>query len=244
MQVFFVAEMLAETEGSILLGLSGAMNEAGNADYAVRFDITNADGTPFFGFTCTGEAGESLFTLGMQMTDGLTPIVGADYSMNISYPQGELPSQRIDQKITMDVNDGETALQMVSNSATVSSLTADGGEVVDSSGTTDMYIDGIQLSTTVLETLAVYPAPEGFTGIYSVMESMPAMGLNAFGVDVALSCKAYDPAATAALREVALETSSSEDVNALLSTLAVNAQATLEAAVAALPEEQAALLGL
>lgn len=244
MPVFFVAEMLAETEGSILLGLSGAMNEAGNADYAVRFDITNADGSPFFGLTCTGEAGESLFTLNMQMTDGLTPILGADYSMAISYPKSELPSQKIDQKFTMDIHDGETALQMVSTGSSTSSLTADGGEVFDQATSMDMYVDGVQMSTTSLATFAVYPSEEGFTGIYSVMESMPAMGLDAFGVDVALSCKAYDLAATAALREVALETSSSEDVNALLSTLAVNAQATLEAAVAALPEEQAALLGL
>lgn len=242
--VFFVAEILTETEGTILLGLSGAMNEAGNADYAFRFDITNVDGSPFFGLTCTGEAGEALFTMSMQMTEALNAIMGMDYSMAISYPKSELPSMKIDQTITMDVHDGETTLQMVSNSATVSSLTADGGEVVDSSGAMDMYVDGIQLTTTMLETLAVYPAPEGFAGVFSFMESMPAMGLNAFGMDVALSCKAYDPAATAALHEIALETSSAETFNALLSTLAANAQAKLEEAVAALPEEQAALLGL
>ena len=169
-------------------------------------------------------------------------IMGLAYSVIPSAIEGTLPGQKIDQTISMVVDDGITSMQMVASGTSTFAMTIDGGETIDETMNMDMYVDGVQVTATALETLAIYPDTEGFVGTYSNLQSMPQMGLNALGVDVYLGDHPYDPAATAALAETAFETSSKSDIDALITTVMQNGQFKLISAMQALPTEVLSLL--
>ena len=240
--VYFLAQVVVAGKGTISLTLSCPKSAEGLIDYAFSLDIVDYNSTQLFGFTCSGKAGVDLLTASARMTESDTQIMGMEYSMTTEHTGGTLPGQKVTQQFNMAFNDGESSMQMIVSNTQVSSMTIDGGEVLDITSTSDVYADGVQTITTSLETLAVYPDTDGFTGSYSVMENMPAYGVDAFGFDVHLSDKAYDPATTAALAETALETSSRETIDALLNAVMVNGQYKLIAAMQALPTEVLSIL--
>lgn len=242
MPVYGAVQLVAANSGVITLSLSCVPNAANNNDYAFAFDIVNPDNTPYVSMRCAGEAGNGLFTAHAEMTEEGTQIMGMEYALTTTTIKNVLPVQKLEQKISMVVDDGETSVQMIGSTTASASKSIDGGETIDESTNMDMYVDGVQVTTTALETLAIYPDTEGFTGTYSTMQTMPQMGINAIGMDVYLADKDYDPATTAALAETALETSSRETIDALLNTVMVNGQNKLIAAMQALPTEVLSIL--
>lgn len=242
MPVYGLAELTAAEAGIISLRLSGAPNAAGNADYAFAFDIANPDGTPYISMSCAGEAGSGLFTASAQMAEEGEQIMGMEYGMTMTETADTLPGQKIEQKISMVVYDGASTVQMVGAGTVNAAMSIDGGETIDETMNMDMYVDGVQMTTTALETLAVYPDTEGFTGTYSTMQRMPQMGVERIGFDVYLRDKAYDPATTEALAEIAFETSSREDIDELVTAVMTNGQYKLISAMQALPTDVLSLL--
>lgn len=242
MPVYGAVQLVAADSGVISFSLSCVPNAESNNDFAFAFDIVNPDNTPYISMSCAGEAGEGLFTAHAEMTEEGTQIMGMEYALTTSAIEDMLPGQKLEQKISMVVNDGETSVQMIGSTTATASMSIDGGEVFDEATNMDMYVNGTQVITTALETLAIYPDTEGFVGTYSTLQSMPQMGINAIGMDVYLADRDYDPATTAALAETALETSSRETIDALLNTVMVNGQYKLIAAMQALPTEVLSIL--
>ena len=242
MPVYGSVQLVAAGSGVIRLALSCVPNAANNNDYAFAFDIVNPDNTPYISMHCAGEIGADMFTANAELLEEGAQIMGLAYSVIPSAIEGTLPGQKIDQTISMVVDDGITSMQMVASGTSTLSMTIDGGETIDETMNMDMYVDGVQVTTTSLETLAIYPDTEGFVGTYSNLQSMPQMGINALGVDVYLGDHPYDPAATAALAETAFETSSKSDIDALITTVMQNGQFKLISAMQALPTEVLSLL--
>lgn len=240
--VYGAAELVASEAGSAMLSLSGVPSAEGHVDYAFAFDIVNPDSTPLVSMSCAGKAGADLFTASAQIADEGTQIMGMEYSLSAAPLEDGFPGQKFEQKISMAVDDGTESVQMVGTGTASAALTIDGGEVLDETMVMDMYVDGVQVTTTALETLSVYPDTEGFVGTYSTLQNMPQMGVNAVGIDVYLGDHAYDPATTAALREIAFETSSKADIDKLVTTVMTNGQYKLLSAMQALPTEVLSLL--
>ena len=242
MPVYGSVQLIAAESGVIRLALSCVPNAANNNDYTFAFDIVNPDGTPYLSMHCAGEIGANTFTANAELLEEGAQIMGLQYSVIPAPVEGTLPSQKIEQTMSMVVDDGTTSMQLVGSGTVTCTATIDGGEEIDESMNTDMYVDGVQVTTTALETLTVYPDTDGFVGTYSVLQSMPQMGINAVGLDVHLGDHPYDPAAAAALRETALETSSKTDIDGLIATVMQNGQFKLIAAMQALPTEVLSLL--
>ena len=78
--------------------------------------------------------------------------------------------------------------------------------------------------------------------ILAYLLTTPDIGLDEYGMIAVSYTYEYDAAETAALQEYALESVTSEDINALVSTAMQTAQEKLSALMAQLPEALIALI--
>ena len=240
--VYAVAELINDNLLQVSLGACAAANADNQPEYAFKLFVYDETSTVMGSMLFTATQTESGMTFGGEIFAQGKQVLGLVYDWKLAAIEGTLPGLKAEHSINMVVDDEGVTVQLVGSGTESATLTIDGGEVIDRTGNLDLYVDGEQLTTTALETFALYPDTEGFTGSYSVMQAMPAYGLNAVGFDVYLSDKTYDPASTAALREAALETSSQEDMESLLNAIMQNGQFKLLAAMQALPTEVLSLL--
>lgn len=240
--VYAVAELVVDTKVQVRAGISAEMNAENQVEYAYKLLVYDETGDVSDSMLFTAAQTESGMTFSSEISAEGEQVLGMVYDWKPAAIEGTLPGLKAEHNISMVAYDGSSTVQLVGSGTESATLTIDGGEVIDHTGSLVLYVDGEQITTTALETLALYPDTEGFTGSYSVMQSMPSYGLNAAGFDVYLRDKAYDPAATAALRETALETSSREDIDSLLNAVMQNGQQKLLAAMQVLPAEVLSLL--
>lgn len=212
-------------------------NTAGNYDYAFHFANRIRNGVATDSVTISGEIGEDVLTVHCEVYEYGEQVMGLEYALNSKAAEGFQPGLTISQNMNMVVEDSSETVQMVMNGNTDCTMMSDGGEVIDSTMTMDVYVGSESMTVTGLDTISLFPAEDGFTGVYGTNMSMPAAGIHAYGMDVMLSTGRYDPATTAALSEISLETSSSEDMEALLNVITNMGQLKLIAAIQALPTE-------
>ena len=114
-----------------------------------------------------------------------------------------------------------------------------GGEQNDAVETIDVYVGDESVTLTALVTTIVEPGENGLTGSYSILESMPDMGLDRYGIQLLLNSADYVPAT---LTEVAFETLDDEEINALVNDVTNSASALLMKVLQAYPEDTVQLL--
>ena len=201
----------------------------------------NGEGEATDGVFLAGTAGGGSFTLEGEAYAQSAQVMAMQYALTAYAPEGQ-QGVVIGQSAGLAVDGGTQFVQAVMNTETTATLTEDGGELIDNVITMEIAADEQTFPLTALQTAILYPTEDGLHGSYSTRQSMPAAGVNAIGLDVILSSPAYDPAATAALRETAFETSSRTDMDALISSVMSAAQLTLNAAMQALPTEVQSIL--
>ena len=172
------------------------------------------------------------------------PVLGVAHNLttaDMTTAEGQ-PGVSSTQTMTMNVDDGYDQVQMVMNNTTAIARTADGGETTDVTVAMDMYMEGAAASIQAVGGMSLFPTADGFTGAYGLTETAPALGINSVGFDAALSTSAYNPEDTAALAETALETSSSETMDALIAQLGGAVQVKAGEIFNALPADVQAIL--
>lgn len=146
-----------------------------------------------------------------------------------------LPGYDMAMNMNMSIDeDGETG-SAVSSSNYRYEMTAEGGEKMTYSMKQEIYADGARVATTSTETVTVNP---GFTGSYSMNQVMEDGSMKmGFGVNGILFANEYDAAAHAALKPMALETMTNDDMNALVDRVSSNGQTLLIRLIQVLPPE-------
>lgn len=125
----------------------------------------------------------------------------------------------------------------------LASLTADGGEAENVGGQYDLYVGDNAMNMTFAATDAVAPDGNGGAqGETTLSLEMPKLGVDAFALNVTMESSDYDPAATAALSEVALETATQEELQALVQTVTNNGMMQGFSVMGLLPQELNAYL--
>lgn len=215
------------------------------ADFSTNFMAIQPDGSVSDGFSMEIDASAEALNVLAQVFAYGSPVFG--YSQNITYASvttadGQ-PGFSSEQSVTMNIVDGSDEVQALMTGNTIFARTADGGETSDATVNMDMYADGQAISVTALSSTALLKNTDGsFTYIAGMTESMPAMGIEAIGFDVTVTPSTYDPATTAALSEIALETASGDTMDALGEALTSAAQLKAMEAVQALPTELLTLI--
>lgn len=141
---------------------------------------------------------------------------------------------------TIALDDGEEILSTSMEGEAQTMLTPEGGEFTYSSYTTETQTDGVSIQQTVQETLHLMEDENGPLVEYSELLAMPQMGLDEMFVYAQVYTLPYAPEGT--ITELALESASEEELNALLGRALTNAQGQLETLMGLLPEELLALM--
>lgn len=201
------------------------------------------DGNATNGFMAYGTwKGDEDDPLYGDLTTDMVIVVDSEYIMGFSYVMNTagaataegLPGMTTSAEMTMSVEDGDDSVTMIMNMQSASDLTAPGGEQSDVLETVDLYIGDESFSVNVLGTMIVEPGEGGLTGSYSILESMPDMGIDRYGLQMILASADYTPAA---LTEIAVETASEETMNALSADVYAAAMQLLEQLTQALPAD-------
>ncbi len=120
-------------------------------------------------------------------------------------------------------------------------LTADGGESTYSYGVSETYMgDELLQQTSTQAGFAVVPGEDGPEGEYIQQMTSPQIGIDEAAFGLWLYTLPYTPDNT--LTELALDTASEEDIQALMLRATTNIQAPMDALYALLPEELLTLL--
>lgn len=149
-----------------------------------------------------------------------------------------LPAATVGGTMTLSVQD-DLLLQAVMSYDTQYAQTADGGLSTDVTTKMDMYVDDQALNYTTLGSALIVPTEDGFSFIESVLETAPSIGLDRYGLDITASAEEY--VAPEGLKETALETVSTDEMDALALRLQLNATGLLVQLQNTVPEEIQAL---
>ena len=218
-------------------------------NYEVSVMTIGLDGNAIDGFTVygtwKGSEADPLYcdlTMDMLVAANRAYVMGFSYAMNTAAATTAegLPGMTSSAEMSLSVEDGDDSVAMIMNLQSVSGLTSRGGEQNDVQETVDLYIGDESFTVTALGTMIVEPGEGGLTGSYSILESMPDMGIDRYGVQMLLSSADYVPAA---LTEIAVETASDATMNAVIGDVTTAAQQLLEQLSQALPADVLELVG-
>ena len=210
---------------------------------SLGIDGNAEDGVMLYGTTKSNEA-DPLFA---DLTANMAFVADREYVMGFSYVANTastttdegLPGMTASAEMSLSVEDDEESVTMIANVEGTSGLTSRGGEQSDAVETIDMYVGDESVTLTALVTTIVEPGENGLTGSYSILESMPDMGLDRYGIQLLLNSADYVPTT---LTEVAFETLDDEEINALVNDVTNSASALLMKVLQAYPEDTVQLL--
>ena len=204
-----------------------------------------------FGFDAMGNATDGLMIYGTyKQPDTLTTAITLDgaviadreYLCAISYvvnTEGKataegLPGVAGTGELSMSFGEDDESQMVFVSVQSNTGLTPQGGEQNDMLETVEVYEGDFATSMTLMGTMIVEPGENGLTGSFSVLESIPDVGLDRYGMQIILSSEDYVPAA---LTELAYETIAGADMEALMNELSSNAMALAEKVLQAYPQD-------
>lgn len=212
--------------------------------FGIDIDGNATNGFMIYG-TCKSDEADPLrcdLTMDMAIVLDREYVMGLSYVMNTAgttTAEG-LPGMTNSAELTMSVEDGDDSVALIMNMQTATSLTALGGEQSDVQETVDLYVGDESVSVGVLGTMIVEPGENGLTGSYSILETMPGVGIDRYGMQMILASADYTPAE---LTEIALETASEETMNAISEDVYTAAMQLLEQLTQALPADVLEMVG-
>ena len=212
--------------------------------FGIDIDGNATNGFMIYG-TCKSDEADPLrcdLTMDMAIVLDREYVMGLSYVMNtagMTTAEG-LPGMTNSAELTMSVEDGDDSVALIMNMQTATSLTALGGEQSDVQETVDLYVGDESVSVGVLGTMIVEPGENGLTGSYSILETMPGVGIDRYGMQMILASADYTPAE---LTEIALETASEETMNTISEDVYTAAMQLLEQLTQALPADVLEMVG-
>ena len=136
-----------------------------------------------------------------------------------------------------------TVVRMVMDGDLLYGLTADGGESFSLAATIDSYVGSeTRVTMPIVADAYFHPADGGVAGYETVSYRIPEVGINDLTLNVAFASEDYDPASTAALTPLALETATREEVSALVGRLSNAGMMKLFMVMPLLPQELSSML--
>lgn len=264
----FDAEITETTRNSIryICTPQGGTKKEPIRTYSILFDIYVMD-EELFSMACavSMDPNDPVLTSAFDVTataqafeDGVS-FYSLDYTVNVSGERGEdgLPLAKSELHQTQLISDGYDDVRMIADSASITGLTADGGEKGEVTGSYAMMIGEDNSFTFPIESrFAIYPAAvesaensgdtvpgsDGIAGNLWVSTSMPELGINAYEYNIELASKDYDLSATEALEEIALETADSLQMATLYQTLQTSAAQKAMSLLSVLPSSLMTML--
>jgi len=203
----------------------------------------NAYGSGYLGGSYLGDPADPnvcALLIELLAMEGENPLMEMNYTMSIAAAEnGELSAYDTEASMSMYINDGAESVQMVQGTQGRQSLTAAGGEAASTSSTVDTYVEGMAISQTqTLEQLVEPTADGGVTGYTKVTQSMPASGVDNLVMSVVYASEDIDMAASLACEQIAIETATENEMNALMQEALNNlSEKSLPAAMSNLPSE-------
>lgn len=140
----------------------------------------------------------------------------------------------------LTLTDEDETVTMSIDGTADTALTPEGGEITYSACTLNVQTGGTTMQQTVEESMHLMEDENGPLVEYREFLTMPLAGIDEVFFYTQVYTVPYTPDET--LTELALESATSEDMDALLSRVTANAQAQLEALITLLPEELLALM--
>lgn len=180
------------------------------------------------------------FTMKMQGIENDVPVASLDYAVT-GRPLttgDDQPGYQVEGAMDMTVSeDDESTMRETLFMNIEQAKTATGGEYSKVHTLLDIYADDTQASIVATGSMSIEPSDDGFTGLYTISEQMPLLGLRDLTLSAVLGARAYDADASAALTPLALESATSDDVNALGAQAVATLQQKMIQLLAALPQE-------
>lgn len=210
---------------------------------AFAFDVLGnaTDGLMVYGTYKNPDAVTTALTLDAAVIADSEYVCGVSYVVNTegkATAEG-LPGMAGTGELSMSVGEDDDSMMMFSSVQSTAGLTSLGGEQQDILETVEVYEGDYATSVTLMGTAIVEPGENGLTGSISVLESMPDVGLDRYGVQIILASEDYVPAE---LTELAYETVVGTDMESLMNELSGNVMALAEKVLKAYPEDVVAVL--
>jgi len=204
---------------SIITGLTSVF------DYAI--DPANANVYSTSGQLMLVESGSSLLSMEF----------AADSEAVIT--EENLPGYAGKQAFGLSISEeiADDTMTVILSSDSFCASTANGGESMMVTGSLDAYEGNTQLPITFTNEFILAPTADGPVAVYTETSSIQTYGISEFKEIFTLYTKSYDPAASAALNQIQLETVSSEDMQALSDRLMLAVQELAAALHDALPPQ-------
>lgn len=180
------------------------------------------------------------FTMQMQAVENDVPVASMDYTIagRPLTTDDAQPGYSVEGSMNMTIiEDDESAMREMLFMNTEQAKTATGGEYTKVRTSVDVYADDTQASVIATGSMSIEPTEDGFTGLYTISEQMPLLGLRDLTLSATLGARAYDADASAALTPLALESATSDDVNALTTQAVATLQQKLIQLLAVLPQD-------
>ena len=186
--------------------------------------------------------GETVLSFGMELYDDGEVIAAAQAdstTATVTTEDGQ-SGLTLDYAYTYSIADGADAMNVVMTMDGTLQQTADGGETQDFSGALETYAGDLMIPASFSVTQQTQPTADGPVSELVYAISMPDEGIDSCGYRMRLYTRAFD--ADAALQALALETVSSDEMDALMAGAEAALTARMEHLMQALPPEVLQLL--
>ncbi|MBR5288406.1 MAG: hypothetical protein IKU34_07430 [Clostridia bacterium] len=209
-------------------GLFGYEDAAAGHVFSAVLGIYDANGNPIDGIYAGGTyladpSDVNVFDLKIAvsgMTEGETILdMGYDYVI-VRAADSDLPAYDVKNAFSLFVNDGYDTTELTVTGEGRNGQTKMDGEFGNGKSEMQLIEYGSKMESTVTtDFMLMDVGMNELSGHYHLTESMPYMGVNALDVDTSIYTSSYNPALSAALTVIELETMSNDDMNTLMAEI-------------------------
>jgi hypothetical protein len=203
----------------------------------------NPYGTGYLGGTYLGDpADPNVYAAKCEIyvAQGETPLMEMAYTIeNVRAEDDPLGAYDMEMAMSMYVDDGAESVRVDAGSTARQGLTENAGEKAATVTTTEVYVEGVTVTQTQsVEQLVEPTADGGVTGYTKMTQTMPASGIDNLVMSVVYASEDIDMAASLACEQIAIETATENEMNALMQEALNNlSEKSLPAAMGNLPSE-------
>ena len=203
----------------------------------------NPYGTGYLGGTYLGDSADpNVYAAKCEIyvAQGETPLMEMAYTIeNVRAEDDPLGAYDMEMAMSMYVDDGAESVRVEAGGTSRQGLTENGGEKTATVSTTQTHVEGVTVAQTQsVEQLVEPTADGGVTGYTKMTQTMPASGIDNLVMSVVYASEDIDMAASLACEQIAIETATENEMNALMQEALNNlSEKSLPAAMSNLPSE-------
>ena len=203
----------------------------------------NPYGTGYLGGTYLGDSADpNVYAAKCEIyvAQGETPLMEMAYTIeNVRAEDDPLGAYDMEMAMSMYVDDGAESVRVEAGGTSRQGLTENGGEKTATVSTTQTHVEGVTVAQTQSVEQLVEPTSDGgVTGYTKMTQTMPASGIDNLVMSVVYASEDIDMAASLACEQIAIETATENEMNALMQEALNNlSEKSLPAAMSNLPSE-------